>query len=221
MAEAYLRGAATTSLARRYDVTHPTIAACLQKLGILRRSRSETNRMRAPVDLAELRRLTDLAILSQAEIAQHLGVSQATVERTLRRLDLKSKRGHGSPMEKNYFWQGGQRREKEGYILVKKPDHPSATKAGYVREHRLVMETKLGRFLTRSEVVHHMDGDPRNNHPDNLEVFASNAAHLSHEWKTSWAEKRRALRQRQAKRRPTGHRKSSSSRAASKSDAAQ
>jgi hypothetical protein len=41
------------------------------------------------------------------------------------------------------------------------------------------MEQKLGRLLDRKEVVHHIDGNPQNNHPDNLMVFGSNKEHLA------------------------------------------
>lgn len=37
--------------------------------------------------------------------------------------------------------------------------------------HRVVAEQKIGRKLTRYEVVHHIDGDKLNNDPDNLEVM--------------------------------------------------
>src|SRR4051794_8345737 len=37
-------------------------------------------------------------------------------------------------------------------------------------EHRVIAEQNLGRSLKPGEVVHHRDGDLRNNHPDNLEV---------------------------------------------------
>lgn len=38
----------------------------------------------------------------------------------------------------------------------------------YVYAHRLVMEEALGRELRSEEIVHHLDGDPLNNAPENL-----------------------------------------------------
>lgn len=38
-------------------------------------------------------------------------------------------------------------------------------------EHRVVMERVLGRELFPGENVHHIDGDKRNNDPDNLELW--------------------------------------------------
>lgn len=70
-----------------------------------------------------------------------------------------------------------------------------ATKAGYVAEHRLVMAAMLGRMLLSTEVVHHDDGNPENNAPENLELFASNGEHLAHELAgrvPNWSEAGRA-----------------------------
>ena len=44
-------------------------------------------------------------------------------------------------------------------------------------EHRIVAEKMLGRPLQEGEVVHHKDGNKRNNAPENLEIFASQAEH--------------------------------------------
>ena len=43
--------------------------------------------------------------------------------------------------------------------------------------HRVVAEQMLGRPLKPGEVVHHIDGNKRNNVPENLKVFSSQAEH--------------------------------------------
>jgi len=47
-----------------------------------------------------------------------------------------------------------------------------------VREHRLVAAQMLGRPLRSGEVVHHRNGDVRDNRPENLEVLESHAEHM-------------------------------------------
>lgn len=65
----------------------------------------------------------------------------------------------------------GRMFDKDGYVLVSgHQNHPHADKDGCVREHVLVMEKKLGRFLTDDERVHHKDEVKDNNAPDNLEL---------------------------------------------------
>ena len=44
-------------------------------------------------------------------------------------------------------------------------------------EHRSAAEQILGRPLLPGEVVHHIDGDKKNNAPENLMVFPSQAEH--------------------------------------------
>jgi len=65
-----------------------------------------------------------------------------------------------------------------GHILEYCPDHPACNARGMVLQHRLVMECKLGRFLTGQEVVHHIDNDKTNNHEDNLLLFPNQKAHV-------------------------------------------
>jgi hypothetical protein len=83
---------------------------------------------------------------------------------------------------KNPNWKGGRRGDRDGYILIYQPHHPNCDKDGYVREHRLVMEKELGRFLTVQEVVHHEDGDKQNNKKENLRVFGSEGEHQKHHY---------------------------------------
>lgn len=62
-------------------------------------------------------------------------------------------------------------RDASGYIRVWQPDHPAAFRNGWVLEHRIVMEQQLGRRLTTSEHVHHVNGQKWDNRPENLAVL--------------------------------------------------
>jgi len=54
----------------------------------------------------------------------------------------------------NHNWKGGILKS-NGRIFILKPEHPFCNKAGYVREHRLVMEEHLERYLKPFEIIHH------------------------------------------------------------------
>lgn len=47
-------------------------------------------------------------------------------------------------------------------------------------EHRIIAERVLGRPLVRNEVVHHIDGNKRNNAPENIRVFPSQSEHAAY-----------------------------------------
>jgi len=68
----------------------------------------------------------------------------------------------------------------DGYVKIYKPEHPQADKAGYVLEHYVVMEEKLGRPVKDKEVVHHIDGNRGNNTKDNLMLFPTSGEHIKH-----------------------------------------
>ena len=55
-----------------------------------------------------------------------------------------------------------------------------------IDEHRLVMEQGLGRRLSSCELVHHVNGDTRDNRPDNLTVVSPKQHAVEHgRWKHS------------------------------------
>ena len=64
-----------------------------------------------------------------------------------------------------------------GYVYEWCPTHPYAL-YGMVMQHRLVMEVQLGRFLERKERVHHHNHTRNDNQPENLVLFANQAAHM-------------------------------------------
>ena len=86
---------------------------------------------------------------------------------------------HNYSLDKNPNWKG-YKTDGRGYIYIKQPTHPFANARAYVAEHRLVMEKKIGRFLKPHEVVHHIDQNPSNNLPDNLQLFDGITSHTLH-----------------------------------------
>lgn len=85
---------------------------------------------------------------------------------------MRGKRGETHPQ-----WNGGRYRRKQGYILLKMPDYPGASKQGYVLEHRMVYEQSRGVTLPPKVVIHHINGVKDDNRPENL-VAVSRVEHV-------------------------------------------
>lgn len=58
-----------------------------------------------------------------------------------------------------------------GYILIYCPDHPFKNSSDGVFEHRLIVEREIGRYLTKEEVVHHLNGKKDDNRIENLKIL--------------------------------------------------
>ena len=71
----------------------------------------------------------------------------------------KARRGENSP-----FWRGSKKQL--NYVAKQK-----------IKEHRAIMEGYLGRSLTRTEVVYHIDENKQNNEKSNLHLFHCTACH--------------------------------------------
>ena len=81
--------------------------------------------------------------------------------------------------ENSNAWKGGKNKTKFGYVRIHMPWHPNSSN-GYVTEHRLVMEKHLGRYLKKSETVHHKNGVKDDNNIDNLELLTPSKHALIH-----------------------------------------
>lgn len=118
--------------------------------------------------------------LTSKQIAEIVGSTPKYVQRQMLAHDLPRLQQR-LPMygAANKAWVGGRAIDLGGYALVNAPEsHPLARRGGSIYEHRIVMEKTLGRFLSRQEVVDHIDGVTIHNHPDNLRLFASNRDHM-------------------------------------------
>lgn len=67
-------------------------------------------------------------------------------------------------------WKGGKRIDGYGYVKLHKPGHPFADTTNYVREHIYLVVQQLGEEVFRNlgGVVHHINGDKKDNRLDNL-----------------------------------------------------
>lgn len=116
------------------------------------------------------------------------GVMVWSVVKRCRRCDYLNRTG--VPILKNRgsgngMFAGGRVSRSDGYInLLVGPDV-------YQLEHRWVMEKFLNRLLSKTEVVHHINGDKTDNRIENLELFSSKSEHMRHHWDTSWTSRRR------------------------------
>jgi hypothetical protein len=72
--------------------------------------------------------------------------------------------------KKDFIKDGVLKRKAHGYIFVK-------VGIGWIPEHVLVMEEKIGRILNKGEVIHHIDSNRENNNIDNLMLFKSQKEH--------------------------------------------
>lgn len=69
---------------------------------------------------------------------------------------------------------------------LNKGNNTTYTKYYGKHEHRVVAERILGRTLRDGEIVHHRDGDKRNNNPENLVVFSSQSEHAKFHAEFRW-----------------------------------
>lgn len=82
-------------------------------------------------------------------------------------------KGHNS-------FKDGVRTNTKGYIIILTKDHPHADANGYVREHRLVMEKHIGRYLTSDEIVHHKNQIKSDNSIANLQLMTKSEHSILH-----------------------------------------
>jgi hypothetical protein len=100
------------------------------------------------------------------------------------------KANRGKRGDKTTNWKGGKIKDK-GYTLpkniinltkaiIKIYSHPRSNKQGYVNEAILVMEEIIGRYLTKNEVVHHINRIRGDNRKNNLKLFSNHGKHIEY-----------------------------------------
>ena len=87
-------------------------------------------------------------------------------------------------------WKGGKNIDIRGYVRIYKPNHPKASSAGYVYEHRQEMERFLNRSIKSHEHIHHLNGNKLDNQIENLSLV-SNPEHNKIHWPHGFNPKRK------------------------------
>ncbi len=73
-------------------------------------------------------------------------------------------------------WKG-ERKISQGYVQIWNNKHPFRNKDNYIREHRLISEKLIGRYLLPEEKCPHLTDIKTDNRPKNLRAFTSESAH--------------------------------------------
>jgi hypothetical protein len=108
--------------------------------------------------------------MSMPQIASLVDAYQSIIGRWLHLFNIPM-RSQGGITPRRYT-------DKRKYVNLWLPNHPTASKSRpYKREHVIVMEKHLGRILSRTEVVHHMNGIRTDNRIENLKYFTNNSTH--------------------------------------------
>ena len=170
----YENGESMQSLCRRHRCSAQAIRNAVLRAGGKIRPIGGENRIRKWSD-EEKREICDLYARgwTQTNIAIRFHAIQSKISKILVAAGAQV-RPQWARGERHGSWNGGRTRMGGGYVgvLVDRLDplFCMARANNYVPEHRLVMARSLGRPLSKTESVHHINGDKHDNRLENLQL---------------------------------------------------
>lgn len=166
----YKDNLSVNEIAKIYNCNRDTVRLAMKRFGIIPRGK-----IKKPMsdDLkANLIMLYVEQRLSTREIGKILGRSHDFVSRKLKEIGITvDDRITALQSDRNPDWKGGKT-TRCGYVQISSKSICEKKKS----EHQIVMENYIGRELHENEVVHHIDGDKKNNSILNLALM-DRAAH--------------------------------------------
>jgi len=166
----YKAGMSTSRICERYKIGEHAMRAAVKRCGADLRSVGGAKRRIKDEEVEEIIRLRKSG-LSQAQIAAAFQCGQAVISHVLIGAGMMTGSRSG---ENHHSWSGGVIAADGGYlkekVAVNDPLRSMGGRNGYVPQHRLVMARSIGRALSRSETVHHINGNRADNRIENLEL---------------------------------------------------
>lgn len=114
---------------------------------------------------------------------------------------LKKQVFYSVTIGKNTFDVTGRKMTPKGYIVLCIKEHPKSDASGYVMEHRVMVEKKIGRLLKENEVVHHLNEIRHDNRLSNLELMDRSEHTILHHLGSERSDETKALISKKAKAR--------------------
>jgi transposase-like protein len=169
-------GMNTYEIAEELDTTHPTVSKWLDEHGI--REKQTINRDRPWQDEERVRELYEERKLTISELAEEMGCAYQTAYRWVKKHGIETRGAYEESVRVRRRKPPWHHYTRGGYEVVE-TDVDGSTKQA--RIHRLVMVSEHGIEAVKGNHVHHKNGIPWDNRPENLEIIAPSEHAKQHE----------------------------------------
>lgn len=172
-------GLSQQTISEMLNISQVTVSHELVRAGI--KSRGFHGKRTIFMEEGDLRRFYHEMNWTMDQIADHYGCSSSAVRHNLIRfgLDLPVEEILSRRIEHNKTAYSQQFVHGSGHRHIRSVHHPDADKNGYVPEHRLVVESAIGRPLSRDERVHHISMVKLDNRIENLALMPDVGTHMA------------------------------------------